>query len=273
MLAHQHNCHRGCLCRWRICKESGEAPKVDRETPESRASSPLSRQAPARYLLSLRRLPRCPASNLHIVPRRSHCARWRTGTRVGWTGPECAEWAGALEYLSNDRSPPLRIEDEANRIPVRILRSLYESRRFTSHLPSMRRDSVKGMCHLASTQTITLSPFELRSVSTGARPDPSARPPGFHVRRRAHPASSRSQLEVAAYREFQLAPARVRTIPAGIAGTIVDGSSNTILPTSILVNGTITNLILPLGQHAFTIRFPGSALFQASEAQVTVRVQ
>ncbi|MGJ5816547.1 kelch repeat-containing protein [Paludibaculum fermentans] len=65
----------------------------------------------------------------------------------------------------------------------------------------------------------------------------------------------------------------VPTIPTGAAGTIVDGSSNTILPTSILVNGSITNLILPLGQHALTIRFPGSGLFQASEAQVTVRVQ
>jgi hypothetical protein len=62
-------------------------------------------------------------------------------------------------------------------------------------------------------------------------------------------------------------------IPTGTAGTIVDGSSNTILPSSILVNGAVSNLILTLGQHTLTIRFSGSAQFQASQAQVTVLVQ
>ena len=62
-------------------------------------------------------------------------------------------------------------------------------------------------------------------------------------------------------------------IPTGTSGTFVDGSSNTILPSSILVNGTIGNLILPLGQHTLTVRFLGSPLFQASQAQATVLVQ
>lgn len=62
-------------------------------------------------------------------------------------------------------------------------------------------------------------------------------------------------------------------IPTGTAGTISDGSSNTILPSSILVNGSFSNLILPVGQHVFTIRFLGSALFQASQVQVSVLVQ
>jgi hypothetical protein len=63
------------------------------------------------------------------------------------------------------------------------------------------------------------------------------------------------------------------SIPTGTAGTFTDGSSNTILPSSILVNGSISNLILPLGQHTITIRFLGSALFQASQAQAAVVVQ
>lgn len=63
------------------------------------------------------------------------------------------------------------------------------------------------------------------------------------------------------------------SIPSGVAGTIGDGSSNTILPSSLLVNGTFSNLILPLGQHTITLRFLGSGSFQASETQVTVRVQ
>jgi hypothetical protein len=63
------------------------------------------------------------------------------------------------------------------------------------------------------------------------------------------------------------------SIPTGTSGTFADGSSNTILPSSILVNGTISNLILPVGQHTFTIRFLGSTQFQASQAQVTVVVQ
>jgi hypothetical protein len=63
------------------------------------------------------------------------------------------------------------------------------------------------------------------------------------------------------------------SIPTGTAGTIVDGSSNTILPSTILVNGAISNLILPLGEHTITIRFTGSTLFQASQAQATVLVQ
>jgi hypothetical protein len=62
-------------------------------------------------------------------------------------------------------------------------------------------------------------------------------------------------------------------IPTGTPGTFADGSSNTILPSSILVNGTFTGLILPLGQHTITIRFLGSALFQASQADGTVSVQ
>ena len=62
------------------------------------------------------------------------------------------------------------------------------------------------------------------------------------------------------------------SIPTG-AGTFADGSSNTILPSSILVNGTIGNLILPVGTHTLTIRFLGSSLFQASQAQATVQVQ
>ncbi len=63
------------------------------------------------------------------------------------------------------------------------------------------------------------------------------------------------------------------TIPAGAPGTISDGSSNTILPSSILINGTITNLVLPIGQHTIAIRFLGSTLFQASQGQAIVRVQ
>jgi len=63
------------------------------------------------------------------------------------------------------------------------------------------------------------------------------------------------------------------SIPTGTAGTFADGSSNTILPSSILVNGTITNLILPVGQHTLTIRFLGSTQFQASQGQATVVVQ
>jgi hypothetical protein len=63
------------------------------------------------------------------------------------------------------------------------------------------------------------------------------------------------------------------SIPSGTAGTIADGTSNTILPSTILVNGTITNLILPVGQHTITIRFTGSALFQASQVQAAVVVQ
>ena len=62
-------------------------------------------------------------------------------------------------------------------------------------------------------------------------------------------------------------------IPSGVIGTISDGSVNTILPSSLLVNGSISNVILPLGQHTITIRFNGSAQFQASQAQVTVLVQ
>jgi hypothetical protein len=71
--------------------------------------------------------------------------------------------------------------------------------------------------------------------------------------------------------QIQLLP--VPSIPTGTAGTISDGSSNTILPSTILVNGTITNLILPAGQHTITIRFLGSTLFQASQAQATLLVQ
>lgn len=63
------------------------------------------------------------------------------------------------------------------------------------------------------------------------------------------------------------------SIPTGTAGTFTDGSSNTILPSSILVNGAITGLILPVGQHTITVRFLGSALFQASQAQAAVVVQ
>ena len=62
-------------------------------------------------------------------------------------------------------------------------------------------------------------------------------------------------------------------IPTGTAGTIADGSSNTILPSSILVNGTLTNLILPVGTHTITVRFLGSTLFQSSQADITVVVQ
>jgi hypothetical protein len=62
-------------------------------------------------------------------------------------------------------------------------------------------------------------------------------------------------------------------IPTGTAGTFTDGSSNTILPSTILVIGTFAGLILPLGQHAITIRFLGSALFQASQVEATVLVQ
>ncbi len=63
------------------------------------------------------------------------------------------------------------------------------------------------------------------------------------------------------------------SIPTGTSGTFTDGSSNTILPSSILVNGSIIGLILPVGQHTITIRFLGSALFQASQAQAAVVVQ
>jgi hypothetical protein len=63
------------------------------------------------------------------------------------------------------------------------------------------------------------------------------------------------------------------SIPSGAPGTIVDGSSNTILPGTLLVNGTISNLILPVGQHTFTIRFLGSSLFRASEIQFPFTVQ
>jgi hypothetical protein len=62
------------------------------------------------------------------------------------------------------------------------------------------------------------------------------------------------------------------SIPTGTAGTFGDGSSNTILPSTILVNGTISNLILPAGPHSITIRFLGSTLFQASQAQAIVFV-
>jgi hypothetical protein len=62
-------------------------------------------------------------------------------------------------------------------------------------------------------------------------------------------------------------------IPTGTAGTFTDGSSNTILPSNILVNGTITNLILPVGQHTITLRFLGSSQFQASQVQAAVLVQ
>ncbi|MFN7937347.1 MAG: kelch repeat-containing protein [Bryobacteraceae bacterium] len=62
-------------------------------------------------------------------------------------------------------------------------------------------------------------------------------------------------------------------IPTGLSGTLPDGSSNTILPSTILVNGTFSNLILPVGQHVFTIRFLGSALFQTAQVQVSVLVQ
>ena len=63
------------------------------------------------------------------------------------------------------------------------------------------------------------------------------------------------------------------SIPSGTAGTIADGSSNTILPTTIFVNGTISNVILPVGQHVITVRFTGSAQFQASQGQVALQVQ
>jgi len=63
------------------------------------------------------------------------------------------------------------------------------------------------------------------------------------------------------------------SIPSGAPGTIADGSSNTILPSTVLVNGTISNLILPIGQHNFTIRFLGSSLFRASEIQFPFTVQ
>lgn len=63
------------------------------------------------------------------------------------------------------------------------------------------------------------------------------------------------------------------SIPTGVSGTISDGSSNTILPSNILVNGSISNVILPLGQHTITTRFLGSAQFQGSQVQVTVLVQ
>ncbi len=62
-------------------------------------------------------------------------------------------------------------------------------------------------------------------------------------------------------------------IPTGVSGTITDGSSNTILPSTLLVNGSISNVILPLGQHTITIRYPGSPQFQTSQVQVTVLVQ
>ncbi|MGC4049431.1 MAG: WD40 repeat domain-containing protein [Paludibaculum sp.] len=70
---------------------------------------------------------------------------------------------------------------------------------------------------------------------------------------------------------IQQLPAPV--IPTGQAGTISDGSSNTILPSSLLINGTLTNLVLPLGPHTITFRFLGSTQFQATEAQATVVVQ
>ena len=70
---------------------------------------------------------------------------------------------------------------------------------------------------------------------------------------------------------IQTLPAPI--IPTGTAGTIVDGSSNTILPSTLLVNGTFSNLILPLGQHTITVRFLGSTLFQASQAQAIVVIQ
>lgn len=63
------------------------------------------------------------------------------------------------------------------------------------------------------------------------------------------------------------------SIPTGVSGTISDGTSNTILPSTILVNGSISNVILPLGQHTITIRFLGSVQFQGSQVQVTVLVQ
>jgi hypothetical protein len=62
------------------------------------------------------------------------------------------------------------------------------------------------------------------------------------------------------------------SIPTGTAGTISDGSSNTILPSAILINGTIANLILPQGPHTITIRFLGGALFQASQVQAILFV-
>jgi len=63
------------------------------------------------------------------------------------------------------------------------------------------------------------------------------------------------------------------SIPSGVAGTIADGSSNTILPSTLLVNGTVSNLILPLGQHTLTVRFLGSPQFRTSEIQFLVTVQ
>jgi len=63
------------------------------------------------------------------------------------------------------------------------------------------------------------------------------------------------------------------SIPSGTSGTFADGSSNTILPSSILVNGSVGNLILPVGQHTITIRFLGGPLFQASQVQASVLVQ
>jgi hypothetical protein len=63
------------------------------------------------------------------------------------------------------------------------------------------------------------------------------------------------------------------SIPTGTAGSFADGSSNTILPSSILVNGTITNLILPAGSHTITVRFLGSTLFQASQGAASILVQ
>jgi hypothetical protein len=61
--------------------------------------------------------------------------------------------------------------------------------------------------------------------------------------------------------------------PSALGG-ITDGTSNTLfIGEPPVFRGTLTNVIRPLGPRTIRVRFPGSALFQASEVSVPVTIQ
>jgi len=76
--------------------------------------------------------------------------------------------------------------------------------------------------------------------------------------------------------EFRDGDVLLGTLPAPTLQSgsgISDGSSNTILPASVNVFGSLPNNIRPTGRRTITIRYTGSPLFQASQVQITPTVQ